>query len=634
MYHFHRKPVTHRHQNRLLRSAFDQRIEHSTKSIDPNQRSSRWRNESESSSESTFSDTEATFAKENHSKLDATLVEELATWKIESKTSSYHMNKLLLILKKFVDHSLPADSRTLCRTPVKSSVRIVNGSKYHYNGIKKCLKDHLKSYLSKYTDTCEINIDFNVDGIGISNSSTQCLLPILMNVVDYPEIHLIACHAGINKPADMVVYLTEFTTELKDVLSNGFDADKRYTIKLRSFSCDAVARADVLSIKHHNSYEPCHKCKVRSIRHKNRQIFLTLNDELRTSEDFLLRTNSAHHTGQTSAFDMLANVIDVPKTFTVDYMHCVLLGVTKHLLTLWILERGRKWSLHHDDIQNMSKLQESIAKQLPQEFCRASRSFQLVKRFKATEFRLLLLYTLPLILRFAAKMSKRRYDHFLKLHSAIRILSDSTLCMSSNQCAKDLLRDFVADFRKYYDEQYMSFNIHSLLHLADDVAVIQAPLDSYSCFKFENYLQTLKKTPKSGHLVLEQIANRHRERMDHNIQWKEWKEKSLTLKSLSSKTPDNYCLLSNNKLCRIEKITDSGKLQVRFVDKCKPFFEDPVNSKELSMMVVCRGEETTFLNSRIEQTSLSAVKRKVCHFRIDDKHIFISLLHQIEVLIE
>lgn len=246
------------------------------------------------------------------------------------------MNELLVILRKHYDDSLPKECRTLCRTPIQTSVSTMNdgNSKYYYYGIESSLKRHIDSHSQQVQ---LIDIDFNVDGIGVSNSSTQSLLPLLLNV---------ACHAGISKPSNINLYLKEFTLELRRILTNGLSyLGKSYMIKLRLFSCDAVARADVLSIKHHNGIKPCHKCHVRSIRYKNRQIFTSVNFPLRTSDSFASRDDDEHQKEVDSAFDIVANIIDIPKTFAMDYMHCVLLGIMKKLLQLWIMDRGQKWSL-------------------------------------------------------------------------------------------------------------------------------------------------------------------------------------------------------------------------------------------------------------------------------------------------
>lgn len=56
---------------------------------------------------------------------------------------------------------------------------------------------------------------------------------------------------------------------------------------------------------------------------------------------------------------------------------------------------------------------------------------------------------------------------------------------------------FVQGFVQIYGEREASHNIHSLIHLADDVKV-HGPLDSFSAFPFESNMKFLKKVASEG----------------------------------------------------------------------------------------------------------------------------------------
>lgn len=58
-----------------------------------------------------------------------------------------------------------------------------------------------------------------------------------------------------------------------------------------------------------------------------------------------------------------------------------------------------------------------------------------------------------------------------------------------------------------YGKKYVSHNVHNLLHLSKDVKKI-GPLDNFSAFKYENYMQKLKSKLKSGARPLQQLINR------------------------------------------------------------------------------------------------------------------------------
>ena len=50
---------------------------------------------------------------------------------------------------------------------------------------------------------------------------------------------------------------------------------------------------------------------------------------------------------------------------------------------------------------------------------------------------------------------------------------------------------FVKSFSTLYGKEYISDNVHNLLHLCNDVRKY-GPLDVFSAFKFENFMQAIK----------------------------------------------------------------------------------------------------------------------------------------------
>lgn len=84
------------------------------------------------------------------------------------------------------------------------------------------------------------------------------------------------------------------------------------------------------------------------------------------------------------------------------------------------------------------------------------------------------------------------YLHFLEFCIAIRILSTNNISREYNEFAKSLIHCFVASYAHIYGKCYMSHNIHSVLHLSDDVKKF-GPLNTFSAFPFESYMQPLKK---------------------------------------------------------------------------------------------------------------------------------------------
>lgn len=72
------------------------------------------------------------------------------------------------------------------------------------------------------------------------------------------------------------------------------------------------------------------------------------------------------------------------------------------------------------------------------------------------------------------------------------------------------LNYFVKVFQQIYGHHYVSHNVHSLLHLADDYSYY-GPLDNCSCFPFENYMKVLKKMLRKHDKPLQQIIKRYEE---------------------------------------------------------------------------------------------------------------------------
>ena len=102
------------------------------------------------------------------------------------------------------------------------------------------------------------------------------------------------------------------------------------------------------------------------------------------------------------------------------------------------------------------------------------------------------------------------YKHFIYLHCAIRLLCGYKNACQNSDYAAALLKYFVRDFAKFYGQEYINYNVHNLLHLADCVKQF-GPLQNFNGYKFENYLQIIKRRIKKPTNILAQIVNRQSE---------------------------------------------------------------------------------------------------------------------------
>lgn len=202
-------------------------------------------------------------------------------------------------------------------------------------------------------------------------------------------------------------------------------------------------------------------------------------------------------------------------------------------------------------------------------------------------------------------LPKRVYEHFLCLSVSIRILCHTHMCINHRPYAQELLIYFVKNFGELYGVQHISYNVHNLIHLSNDVALF-GPLDSFSAFKFKNYLYKLKSKIHTGKNYLEQVFNRLHEatKIKENevkvypiIHFKDAqndiiKKIEFAGFSLSTNEFDNCCFLHDGSVIFVEKI--SYQNHISFSGKCvtkrKSFFNTPCDSIDLSILLISKND--------------------------------------------
>ena len=70
-----------------------------------------------------------------------------------------------------------------------------------------------------------------------------------------------------------------------------------------------------------------------------------------------------------------------------------------------------------------------------------------------------------------------------------------------------MLKLFVEHLSQLYGSNIVGYNVHNLIHLADD-AKNHGPLDSISAFPFENFMSSLLKKVRKPSMPLEQVVRR------------------------------------------------------------------------------------------------------------------------------
>ena len=150
--------------------------------------------------------------------------------------------------------------------------------------------------------------------------------------------------------------------------------------------------------------------------------------------------DEGHHRGPSPFRELNIGMVS---QFPLDYMHLVCLGVMRRLLWLW--RKGPlQGRISSRNLGSISNLLVGLVGFIPGEFSRKPRPLMEVDRWKATEFRQLLLYTGPVVL--LGNLRDALYKNFLLLHVALYILVSPSLCQQYCDYAEQLLVLFVTHY--------------------------------------------------------------------------------------------------------------------------------------------------------------------------------------------
>lgn len=163
---------------------------------------------------------------------------------------------------------------------------------------------------------------------------------------------MVGIYEGHSKPDDVNEFLQDFVDEAIELTKSGFSQDGRSAqIIIKGFICDAPARAFITCIKSHTGYYGCGKCSAKGKHLENRVVLLKSDAELRTDTSFRSKIQPQHHTG----FSILEKLpVDMVGGFPYEYMHLILLGVTRKLLRLWTASKFSSFKLSPRIIKKIS----------------------------------------------------------------------------------------------------------------------------------------------------------------------------------------------------------------------------------------------------------------------------------------
>ena len=495
---------------------------------------------------------------------------------------------------------------------------------YKYQRIPEHYCEHHVAYRlhnTAYLDTSDsVDLIVNIDRINLFKSSPTQLWPILCTFSDF-EPFVVAVYYGASKPNDVDDYLADFLAEyarLQDgkIIGNG----KEISVHIKALVCDAPARALVKCVKGHTGYHSCERCTVKG-EYKNKRIVYLGEHPLRTDLEFARRLYVDHQLGVSPLLNVGINCV---AGFPLDYMHLVCLGVVKRLLCF--LKKGPpECRLSQGQLHEISTLLVSLSGKLPSEFPRQPRSLTELNWWKATEFRQFLLYTGPVVLK--KVLSKNAYHHFLCLTVALSILLDS--CdrkrVAYLDFAEQLLSYFVAKCEQIYTAAFVVYNVHSLIHLADDCRNYQCSLNDICAFPFENHLQILKGLVRNAKNPISQVAKRLLEQERTGSQRK-GTDKSWHFVAENER---NGCFLLHNEDFAFVKEKRDGNLLCDIISQnsLESFFTEPCDSKLINVVFVRNLDR---VRKRRRLLDVSEIDRKVACLPYRSGYVLIPLLHSLE----
>ena len=431
---------------------------------------------------------------------------------LKQKDSYFVTFPLDSVLKEFLESdysdahlSQPNDDGTL------SSV--VDGLRYNQ------LKNQLNLSADDFTFT------MHVDGVPLFNSSKKSMWPVLLSINELKEkerkesIFVAGIWISKRKP-DTNVFLLQVIKELKQLekgiswthpLTKNVCISRFFTIIC---TADAVARSHIRNMTlfngRHGCGQCCHPGEVVSKGRGHCRVYpFSDSMELRSNDETSQLARVAHDTEEVcyGIFDlnpfMLLNGFFIVDSFVFDYMHTLMLGITKAMFSLWFDKSNfrQPWYVGKANCKVNQRL---VSMTPPSEVQRNPRSLEERKFYKASEWTNTLLFysyaTLDGILETAY------FQHFILLIELTHLALKNAISSEELRRIDDLSTEFIRGVESLYGKQHCSYNVHQLSHIS--VCIKNwGPLNMYSCFAFETYLGRMKKAIHSGNRPMEQAIN-------------------------------------------------------------------------------------------------------------------------------
>lgn len=196
-----------------------------------------------------------------------------------------------------------------------------------------------------------------------------------------------------------------------------------------------------------------------------------------------------------------AKNFDLIHGFAYDYMHGVLLGLVKGMFDRFLTDKNKAYYLRPRSKSILNSRIKSI--QLCRFFSRRIRGIENRKFYKATEYRTLFLYVLPIALQ--GLLPNPYFEHFCLFSALIYELLRDKIEYENLENIRGKIVHFVCNYEKLYGTYNVTMNLHRLLHVVDSV-LHSGPLWATSLFAFESNNRYLLSFINGNQDILTQIA--------------------------------------------------------------------------------------------------------------------------------
>ncbi|XP_057326524.1 uncharacterized protein LOC130668312 [Microplitis mediator] len=441
---------------------------------------------------------------------EESFLRDLAQCLVENNINQFQSKALLAVLRTHPKlNFVPKDPRSLIKTPrVKVNVKDVSPGQYLHIGIKSTVTSLLVHVPSQLIPE-KLLIDFSTDGAELFNTTQMWPIQIRVANLNNSKPELAGIYVGPTKPQNFEEFFFEFVEESKQIILNGGIkySNKLIPIEFRCCIADSPARSYILNHTSHVGKKPCSKCEVEGFTFKKSTRYRGIDHKLRTDEQYRNLSDESHHKGPS----VIRGIpMDLVKQVPFDYMHLICLVVMKKVVEASVFGKCEPRKLESFKVEFLSRRLITLQHYCPREFARIPRELEKYSKYKATEFRQLLLYTYIVVSK--GIIPNVHYNHFLLIHGAMRVLLKDTSPPEDVEFADNAIKTFVSESENIFGLQFLTYNIHGSLHLVSDYK-LYGSLDSISAFTYENRMPFYRSYVRKPDQILQQIYKRTQEQL-------------------------------------------------------------------------------------------------------------------------